>query len=118
MILPAADAPTLAAREKAKVLLSRALGPSKLLTEADACERYSTDDSGVAGETPCAVVLAEKAEDILAALAAAKEACVPITPRAAGTGRTGGATALHGGIVLSLLGMNRIRDIDRRERIA
>jgi glycolate oxidase len=110
--------PSPGAREKAQVLLGRALGTSKVLVDREACERFSTDDSGVAGQTPDAVVLAETMDDVTKTLAVAREAGVPVTPRAAGTGRTGGATALFGGIVLSMVGMAKIREIDRRERIA
>ncbi|HVU01411.1 MAG TPA: FAD-linked oxidase C-terminal domain-containing protein [Polyangiaceae bacterium] len=110
--------PSDAARDRARVLLSRALGPSKVLTEADACERFANDDSDSAGRVPDAVALCESPEDIAATLRAAREAGVPVTPRAAGTGRTGGATPIAGGIVLSVLGMNQIKDIDRRERVA
>ncbi len=110
--------PSAAARERAKVLLVRAIGPSKVLDDRDACERFATDDSGVPGRTPDAVVLAETPADILRTLAVSRETGVPVTPRAAGTGRTGGATAVYGGIVLSIVGMNRIQHIDRRERVA
>jgi glycolate oxidase len=110
--------PSALAREKARVALHRALGPSKVLTEPEACERFATDESEAEGRTPDAVVLAENAEDILATLAIARETGVPVTPRAAGTGRTGGATPVNGGIVLSVMGMNRLVDIDRNERVA
>lgn len=108
--------PSPAAREKATVLLSRALGDSKVLVDPDALERFAKDDSDVPGRVPDVVVLADGPDDIRRTLAVARETGVPVTPRAAGTGRTGGATPVHGGIVLSTLGMNRIVDIDRRER--
>ena len=110
--------PSVTSRERAKMLLSRALGPSKLLVDRDACGRFANDDSDTEGVVPDAVVLAETPEDIQATLAAARESGVPVTPRAAGTGRTGGAVPVSGGIVLSCIGMNRIKDIDRRERVA
>jgi len=84
----------------------------------DARERFASDESEAEGRVPDAVVLAESPDDVLAALAVARDARVAITPRAAGTGRTGGATPVCGGIVLSVLGMNRIVEIDRRERVA
>jgi glycolate dehydrogenase FAD-linked subunit len=115
---PDVPEPSRAQRDKALRLLARALGPSKVLTEPEACERYATDESEAEGRAPDAVVLAESPQDILAALAVAREAEVPITPRSAGTGRTGGAVPVAGGIVLSTLGMNRIKEIDRREMIA
>jgi glycolate oxidase len=99
-------------------LLDRALGASKVLTSDEACDRFVADESEALGLRPCAVVLASSSDDIQAALAVAREAEVPITPRAAGTGRTGGAVPVAGGIVLTTLGMNGIKEIDRREGIA
>jgi glycolate oxidase len=110
--------PSPSAREKAQRLLERALGPSKVVTGRDSCEAYVRDESEAEGVVPDAVVLAESADDILAALRVAREAEVPITPRAAGTGRTGGAVPVAGGIVLSTVGMKSIREIDRKEGLA
>ncbi|MFZ5890009.1 MAG: FAD-binding oxidoreductase [Myxococcota bacterium] len=120
MLLSRPDVPqaSASAREKALRLLERALGPSKVLTAEEACDRFVADESEALGVRPDAVVLASSSDDIQAALAAAREAGVPITPRAAGTGRTGGAVPVAGGIVLVTLGMNGIKEIDRREGIA
>ncbi|HEY6080032.1 MAG TPA: FAD-linked oxidase C-terminal domain-containing protein [Polyangiaceae bacterium] len=115
---PDVPRPSASARDKAKSLLDQRLGPSKVLTGADACERFTRDESEAEGETPDAVVLATSSEDILAALAVAREAGVPITPRAGGTGRTGGAVPVAGGIVLATSGMQSIVEIDRKEGIA
>src|SRR5690349_10994035 len=101
--------------DKARRLLERALGPSKLLSSEDGCARVMRDESEAHGAMPDVVVLAESREDLAHALRVAAEAELPITPRAAGTGRTGGAVPVSGGIVLATLGMNRIKDIDVRE---
>jgi glycolate oxidase len=106
------------ARDKALRLLDARLGGSKVLTGRDACERFARDESEAEGVVPDAVVLAESAEDLATALAVALEADVPITPRAAGTGRSGGAVPVAGGIVLATLGMDSIKDIDVREGVA
>ena len=111
---PQLPLPSKAATERALIALERKLGPSKVLTGV-ACERYANDDSEAEGRVPDAVVLAERGDDIAAALAVASDTGVPITPRAAGTGRTGGAVPVLGGIVLSTLGMNQIKELDRRE---
>jgi len=110
--------PSRVARERAQRLLERALGPSKVLIAPGEIEAFATDDSNCHGQTPDAVVFAETAADVQATLAVAERTGVPLTPRGAGTGRTGGATTLAGGIVLSLTNMNRIVDIDRQEGIA
>jgi glycolate oxidase len=117
LLKPEVAEPSPGAREKAKKLLERELGPSKVLTERDDCEPFARDESEAEGMVPDAVVLAESAEDVRAALAVAREAEVPITPRAGGTGRTGGATPVAGGIVVSITRMNTIKEIDRREQI-
>jgi glycolate oxidase len=105
-------------RERIRRLLGQHFGPSQLVVDAAAADLYRNDASEATGETPVAVVLAHSARDIELALAAAAEAGVPITPRAGGTGKTGGAVPVHGGVVLDILGMNRIKDIDRRESVA
>jgi glycolate oxidase len=107
-----------AARDKALRLLDARLGPSKVLTSRDACERFARDESEAEGVVPDAVVLAGSSDDIALALAVAAEAGSPITPRAGGTGRSGGAVPVAGGIVLATLGMNAIKMIDRKEGVA
>jgi glycolate oxidase len=104
--------------DKALRLLHRAMGPSKLLTSRDGCEPYSRDESEAQGRVPDVVVLASCPGDVVATLDCARRAGVPVTPRCAGTGRTGGAVPLRGGIVLSTLGMNKIKEVDVRDRVA
>lgn len=99
-------------------MLERRLGASKVLTSDEAAGSYVRDESEAEGVAPFAVVLASSADDIQATLAVAREAEVPVTPRAAGTGRTGGAVPVAGGIVLATLGMNGIKELDRREGLA
>jgi glycolate oxidase len=115
---PDVELPTQAAVDEALRLLHRRLGPSKVLTAEEACERFGRDESEAAACTPHAVVLAESSADVAAALAVANEAEVPITPRAGGTGRVGGAVPVAGGIVLSMERLSQLKGIDRRENIA
>jgi glycolate oxidase len=88
------------------------------MTGADGLATYATDESDVEGRMPDAVVIATSAEDVATTLAIAEEAGVPVTPRAGGTGRTGGAVPVAGGIVLATHGLARIKDIDRANLIA
>lgn len=110
--------PSASLADRTRSKLERVLGPSKVLTELVARERFAQDESDVEATTPDVVVLAESSEDIALALGAARELGVPITPRAAGTGRTGGAIPVAGGILLSTLGMNQVKEFDRNEGIA
>ncbi|MFO0756931.1 MAG: FAD-linked oxidase C-terminal domain-containing protein [Byssovorax sp.] len=98
--------------------LGQVLGPSKVLTAPEACVAYAGDESDQEPVLPDAVVLAETPADIEKALAVAAEVEVPIVPRAGGSGKSGGAVPVAGGIVVSVLGMKAIKEIDRREQIA
>lgn len=106
------------ARQRARSQLERELGPSRVITDPQACAEYASDESEAQGQVPDAVVLAERAEHVTKALAVARETGVPITPRAGGTGRSGGAVPVCGGILLATLGMNQIKEIDRRDGLA
>ncbi|HLK41407.1 MAG TPA: FAD-linked oxidase C-terminal domain-containing protein [Polyangiaceae bacterium] len=120
MLLPAPQVPlpSRAAVDRARAELTRRLGPSKVLTEAQACAAYESDESDVGGRPVDAVVLASSTEDVATTLAIAEACEVPVTPRAAGTGRTGGAVPVAGGIVLSTQRLARIKDIDRANLVA
>ncbi len=110
--------PTRAAVDRAKLELERRLGPSRVVTDPDACAAYGADDSDVGGPVPDVVVLASSAADVAATLAVAEACDVPVTPRAGGTGRTGGAVPVAGGIVLATSALARIKEIDRANLVA
>jgi glycolate oxidase len=114
---PDVPLPSRAAVERAKSELDRRLG-SRVLTSPEACGTYGSDDSDVAGRAPDIVVLASSADDVAAVLAIADACDVPVTPRAGGTGRTGGAVPVAGGIVLCTHPLARIKDIDRQNLVA
>jgi glycolate dehydrogenase FAD-linked subunit len=110
--------PGRAAVDRAKIELERRLGPSKVLTSVDACAPYASDDSDVGGRPPDAVVIVASAADVAVVLEVAEACEVPVTPRAGGTGRTGGAVPVAGGIVLATHALARIKEIDRANLIA
>ena len=101
--------------ERAAILLDRALGASKVLTARDACEPFVRDESEALGEIPDIVVHATSPDDIATTLRIASEVGVPVTPRAGGSGRTGGAVPVCAGIVLATAGMTSIKEIDRTD---
>ena len=110
--------PAASAVDRARSMLDQALGPSKVMTARVQCETYASDESEAAGVVPDAVVLAESADDIARTLEVAAGVGMPVTPRSAGSGRTGGAIPIAGGIVLVTLGMSQIKEIDRAEGLA
>jgi glycolate oxidase len=67
---------------------------------------------------PAVVVKTRSAEEIAAVLKLANRENIAVTPRGAGSGLSGGAVPIRGGIVLSTERMNRILEIDRENMIA
>jgi len=62
--------------------------------------------------TPEAVVKPVSAEEISKIMKLANREKIPVTPRGAGSGLSGGAVPVYGGIVLSVERMNNVLDID------
>jgi glycolate oxidase len=87
-------------------------------TDPVSCENYRFDWSRdpTAG-IPIAVVRPSNSSEVGAAIRWAAEHRVPVVPRGAGSGLSGGASAVSGGIVLSLERMRSV-EIDVAARVA
>ncbi len=70
------------------------------------------------GHPADAVVLPADTSQVAKVVAACAEHRIPFVPRGAGTGYTGGAVPLHGGVVISMERMNRIIEIDEANLLA
>jgi len=108
---------TLVGMETALQQLVAILGDA-VRTDSVSCEKYRFDWSRdpTAG-VPSAVVRSRDASQVATAVRWAAEHRVPVVPRGAGSGLSGGASAVSGGIVLSLERMKSI-DIDVACRVA
>jgi FAD/FMN-containing dehydrogenase/Fe-S oxidoreductase len=93
--------------------LETVLGPGKVLSDAPSLTAYSID-AGIHKIPPRAVVLIESPEDLESTLALARGHRVPVTARSGGTNLTG--NAIGSGIILEFSRMNRILEINVRER--
>jgi glycolate oxidase len=98
--------------------LVAALPDGVVLTDPDGMEKYRFDWSRdqTAGK-PLAVVRAEDAGQVQTTIRWAAAHDVPVVPRGAGSGLSGGSTAVDGGIVLSLERMNAV-EIDTACQVA
>ena len=67
---------------------------------------------------PFAVVRPANTEQVAAIAKLASEAMVPLTPRGSGTGLSGGATPVPGGIVVSFSRMNELLRLDVDDHVA
>ena len=79
---------------------------------------YVTDQSGMPGGRPAAVVTPRSVDEVSTALSWASRHRVPVVPRGAGTGVSGAACAVDDGVVLDLTRMDQIVEIDPAARIA
>ena len=97
--------------------LQQCVGKEHLLTAAEELTCYSFDGTGQSF-MPDAVALPDSAEQIAALLTLANQYRFPVIPRGAGSGMTGGALPVQGGLVIGLSRMNRIIEIDSGNMIA
>jgi glycolate oxidase len=80
----------------------------------DVRKDYSHDYTEDLSFMPEVVVKPADSEQISAIMKLCNEALVPVTPRAAGTGLSGGALPVYGGVILSCERLNKIIEIDER----
>jgi len=98
--------------------LIRELGSDRVLRGPEAVAPYARDESGLGVYPPDAAVLCRTRAEIELVLRFAAVNQIPVTPRGAGSGMTGGALPIRGGIVLSTEEMKRIISIDPDDRVA
>jgi glycolate oxidase len=104
--------------EPALRALIEAAGKANVLTDDETLEIYGSDETEDLAFPPEVVVMPVDAEGVSGTLKVAWEHGIPVTPRGGGTGLSGGALPVHGGIVLSVERMNRILEIDRNNLMA
>ena len=99
--------------------LTSILGPGKVLRDEGTLATYAVDQAPVVDyRLPAAVVLAESVDDVQATVKACAARNVPLVPRGAGTGVSGGAHASEGCVVLGLERMNRILELNADDETA
>jgi glycolate oxidase len=99
--------------------LGRLVAKERVRTDPEDLFAYGGDATYyVKRGKPDAVVLPETTDEVSEVLKYAFHHAVPVTPRGAGSGLSGGCTPLHGGIVLDMKRMGRILDINRRNMSA
>jgi glycolate oxidase len=88
-------------------------GPKSVYSDPETLNIYSHDETLGLSYPPEAVVKVTTPLEIQEILRLATLENIPVTPRGKGTGLSGGAVPVHGGIVLSCEKMEKIIDIDR-----
>ncbi len=90
--------------------------PDRVTTDKEELFCYGFDASSTQG-IPSAVVRPVNTEEVSKAAAFAFKHKIPLVPRGAGSGMTGGAVPLKDSIILSLEGMNKILEIDEKNMV-
>src|SRR5205823_2575704 len=88
--------------------LREVLDPSQVIADETELLVYECDGLPLFKNRPDVVVFPKTAEEVAAVVRIANEYSIPFLPRGAGTGLSGGALAVEGGIVIALQPMNRI----------
>ncbi|WCT15002.1 FAD-binding oxidoreductase [Mucilaginibacter jinjuensis] len=88
------------------------VGEAYVLTEADDLEKYSHDETEDLVYYPQVVAKPQTTEQVAALLKLCNENHIPVTPRGAGTGLSGGALPVNQGLVIAMERFNKIINID------
>ncbi len=85
-----------------------------IFNDEEKLEAYSHDEVAEKeyAHMPEVVVKPGSAGEVAAVMKLANELKIPVTPRGAGTGLSGGAVPIYGGILLSVENLNRILEVD------
>lgn len=95
-------------------LLSGVIGKENVLDDIESRILYSQDETEDLSFLPEVIVKPSTTEQVAAIMRLANEHRIPVTPRGAGTGLSGGALPVYGGIVLSMEKFKRIIEIDEK----
>lgn len=98
--------------------LGRIVGREHVLHRPEDLLGYECDGYTIDKALADAVVLPAATADVAAVVRACRRHGVPFLPRGAGTGLSGGCLAVRGGVQIALTRMNRILDVDLRNRRA
>ncbi|MCC7069937.1 MAG: FAD-binding protein [Deltaproteobacteria bacterium] len=92
------------------------VGGAFVIADAERLLPYGADETpNLRPSLPDVVVRPGSADEAADVVRACAEAKVFITPRGAGTGKSGGCVPIHGGVVLALDRLTRIVDIDQAD---
>jgi len=91
--------------------LRRIVGKDQVVDGLDDLRIFERDAS-IEGAAPDAVVLPASTQQVSDVMKAAARHRIPVVPRGAGTGLSGGAVTIRGGIALQVTRMRRILEID------
>ncbi|HEY6058761.1 MAG TPA: FAD-binding protein, partial [Candidatus Limnocylindrales bacterium] len=91
----------------------------KLLVDPADRESYRRDETAyLQAGLPLAVALPTATHEVATLVGLAHEFGVPVVPRGAGTGLSGGSAGVEGALTICLIQMDRVLEIDREDLVA
>lgn len=90
------------------------IGPEGVFSDADTLTEYGHDETEDLGFEPAIVLKPNSSEQVSLILKHCNQRNIAVTPRGGGTGLSGGALPLAGGVLLSTERLNRILSIDEQ----
>lgn len=90
------------------------VGNDHFFADEDSLLHYAHDETETLSFKPHVVLKPSSAQQVSAIVKICNEYKIPVTPRGAGTGLTGGALPHRGGVVISTEKLDKILDIDER----
>jgi glycolate oxidase len=96
------------------VAVKSIVGDDAVITGREGLEKYSHDETEDLHYYPEVVVKPNTPEQIAALMRLCNEHMIPVTPRGAGTGLSGGALAVMGGLLISMERFNKVLAIDEQ----
>lgn len=90
------------------------VGNEYVFTDEESLNRYAHDETENLHFLPDIVIKPRSAQEISGIMMLCNKHKIPVTPRGAGTGLSGGALPHLGGVLLSMERMNSILEIDER----
>jgi glycolate dehydrogenase FAD-linked subunit len=108
----AAPSPAAVVSDSVAGALAAVVGERNCISDPSELRTYECDGLTGFRVRPGLVVLPGSTDEVVAVVRIAREADMPIVPRGAGTGLSGGALPVPGGIVVGLSRMKRILETD------
>lgn len=101
-------------RETLRDLFRPVVGELRMLSDETSLVAYATDETHDQFHLPQLILKPEKVSQISRILELCNQRGIPVVPRGAGSGVSGGALAHRGGVILCLADLNQILEINQQ----
>ena len=96
------------------ILFFQSLKEASVFADSETLKKCASDETEDLHFLPEIVIQPETVAVVSAIMAYCNEQNIPVTPRGAGTGLSGGALPVFGGVVLDMKRFNKIISLDKR----